>query len=169
MKPETLFHTVYNSLFSDVYAYFSMAFGLDCADDLSQQVFIKLCEYLQKPERKAVENWRAWIFRVAVNVKNDFLRGKYASPEPAEFYDWKEDEGLFPDSAETLVVREALSKLSAADREVLLLKASGLNSGEIGVSLALTASAARSRISRAKERFGKILKECGVELDEENH
>jgi RNA polymerase sigma-70 factor (ECF subfamily) len=48
------------------------------AEDLTQDTFIKLWDYLQKNEKK-VENMKAFVFRIARNTLIDFRRKKKAT------------------------------------------------------------------------------------------
>ena len=56
-------------------------------------------------------------------------------------------------------------RLLPEDQELLLYKMIGMNSDETGNILGLSASAVRSRMQRARERFRALLEENGVETD----
>lgn len=99
------------------------------------------------------DNWQAWIFRIAVNLKNDFLREKYKN---ADLKSCAENKLLLQEEEElskNFDVKEAFAMLTDDEREILSLKASGFSSDEIGELLGVTASGARSRLQRAKKNF----------------
>ena len=70
------FSTVYAQYYANVYRYFCACFDKNAAEDLTQSVFTSLWRQMQKIGFLEPDNWRAWIFRAAVNQKNDFLRIK---------------------------------------------------------------------------------------------
>lgn len=145
-----LFESLYEKWFSPVFAYFSVCLGSDLAEELSQETFMRVWT---KCSQTAPDNWQAWIFRIAVNLKNDRLREKYKNTDLhsqiENNLDLKETEKL--DSS--LEVKEAFAALNSDDREILSLKAAGFSSDEIGELLGMTASGARSRLQRAKRNF----------------
>jgi RNA polymerase sigma factor (sigma-70 family) len=169
MKIQTkteLFDKLYRDFSDRVYAYHSACTGSNNAADLTQQTFLNLWRYINKTQTEP-DNYRAWIFRVAVNVKNDFLRQKQRHPPSLEYNEELDSEICQDDHmTETAVVKIALSHLTDGQREVLLLCSMGLNSGETGRALGITASAARSRLVKARLEFKNHLQECGVIIGE---
>jgi len=115
------------------------------AEDLAQEVFLRLYSYLQRGQD--IENVRAWIFRVAHNLAIDEQRKR----GPLEFLDaetWevvgKESPDPAPDVEQTILEREkqarllrALSKLSPQERHCLNLRAEGLRYREIAEVLGI--------------------------------
>lgn len=155
------FEAIYGEHFPSVYSYLAMCFGGDRAEDLSQQVFMKLWERMDS--RGTPENPRAWLFRVAVNVKNDFLRKKYSAGDTCNISAVPEiADGR--DMAEDMIIGEAISQLGDDDRNILRMRAAGLSGDEIAKSLEIPASTARSRIARAKGRLAEILTEWGYDI-----
>ncbi len=75
-EKDAAFDRVYAELFRDVFSYFNVCFGAEAAEDLAQEVFLRVWKTLDGG--KIPDSWRAWVFRCAVNLKNDFLRQKYA-------------------------------------------------------------------------------------------
>lgn len=155
------FEAIYGEFFSPVYSYLAMCFGGAGAEDLCQQVFLKLWERMDS--RGAPENPRAWLFRVAVNVKNDHLRKKYSACEVCDISAVPEIADV-QDMAEDLIIGEAISRLGDDDRDILRLRAAGLSGDEIAESLEIPPSTARSRIARAKDRLTQILTEWGYDV-----
>ena len=159
-----LFHSVFSQYYTPVFRYFSACFDAHTAEDLTQSLFAALWKQLQKDGFTEPDNWRAWIFRSAVNRKNDHLRQKLHRDPTAELYeetDWTgADEGEETDLR--LTVQAAIRALGEADREILVLRQVGFTSEEMSELLGITASAARSRLAKAKQRFKEKLKERGV-------
>lgn len=166
MKTTELFDKLYFEFGKKVYAYHSACAGAENAEDMTQQTFMNLWRYMNKTHEEP-DNYQAWIFRIAVNVKNDFLRKKMRRPFPAEYSEEIETEYHTDDCmAETFAVKTALSRLSENQREILFLHNMGLNSDETGKILYLSASAVRSRLSKARLEFKKQLRNCGVIISE---
>ena len=159
-EKETQFDAVYNELFGDVYAYFNVCVGEQSAEDLAQEAFLRVWRAVDGG--KIPDNWRAWVFRCAVNLKNDFLRRKYAESGVQSFETAVLPASAAPDEGETLAVKTALSSLAGADREVLTLKSMGFTSDEIGELLSISGSAVRTRFQKAKQNFQNALETEGV-------
>lgn len=165
--PDSVFDSVYSLCFRKVYAYFSAAFGPLLAEDLSQQVFVKLWRYLSKEDAVEPDNWQAWIFRLAINEKNDYLRKKQRTASTSEYNDALENMQLDRRDAdeESIAVRQAFACLAQEERELLTLKSIGFTSAEIGALWGISDSTIRSRLSAAKKRFRENLMENGVNCD----
>jgi RNA polymerase sigma-70 factor, ECF subfamily len=99
------------------------------AEDVTQNVFAKLITAIRKYERRNVP-FSAWILRVARNAALDYVRARRAVPfEEVRTSDQGQDQGTF-DRIQSL--RDALEKLPADQREVLVLRhIAGLSPGEI--------------------------------------
>lgn len=166
---EQLFEQAYRSFQPSLNRYFSTCFNCDTAEDLCQQLFLKLWLYqVQNPDFEP-KNWRAWLFRAAVNLKNDHIRLLKALPQTFELIENKDspaDPFLLPDGTDAQVdqlsVRQSLYALKDRDRDLILLKYMGFSSGEIGKMLDLSASAVRSRSVTARERFAKQLQKHSI-------
>lgn len=120
---------------------------LDRARDVVQDTFIRLCQ--QEPG-KIRENLKTWLFTVCRNRAFDVLR-KEKRVQPLDEVKWKRVAGPDPTPDEKAVndermaqVMRALDRLSANQREVILLKfqqglsyleiveVTGLSSGNVG-------------------------------------
>ncbi len=159
VEKDRQFDAVYAELFGDVFAYFNVCFGAQVAEDLSQEAFLRVWKAVDSG--KIPENWRAWVFRCAVNLKNDFLRKKFAesgvqSTETAVL------PAIQPPDSVRLSVQNALSRLPYEERELLTLKSLGFTSAEIGEMLRISGSAVRTRLQKAKEHFKITLQTEGV-------
>ncbi|MFT3951970.1 MAG: sigma-70 family RNA polymerase sigma factor [Oscillospiraceae bacterium] len=161
------FEVLYRSLFDDVYAYFSLCFHASAAEELAQNVFENVWAAVGKWDFTPPDSERAWVFRIAVNVKNDALRAKYRQPQTAELSETDQPHAGGLDAPEiSVLVRDAFTRLTDADRELLVLKNAGLDSKELSMLLGVTPSAVRTRLSAARGRFRTILVKCGVNPDE---
>lgn len=161
-EKDAVFDAVYASLFRDVFAYFNVCFGPEVAEDLAQETFLRVWKAIDL--EKIPDSWRAWVFRCAVNLKNDFLRQKYKQSNVQTLAEQAlpiqsaadENNGVY------LGVQRALACLSAADRELLTLKSFGFTSEEIGAFLNISASAVRTRLQKAKQSFKIHLETEGI-------
>ncbi len=117
-----------------VYGYLRKMVGRDEAEDLTQQVFLKLITQADRYEPRAGVPFSAWLLRVARNVGIDHLR----SPRPAPTDSLR---CVSEDAGETGVelsrcLRDALATLPPAQRDVLVLRhVAGLSAGEIAAML----------------------------------
>jgi RNA polymerase sigma-70 factor (ECF subfamily) len=106
------------------------------AEDITQQVFMKLFRVIAKYERRGVP-FSAWMLRVARNVAVDHMRQRHLVPV---------EEVIGSDAAggDTMgercrTFRDALETLSTDQREVVVLRhVAGLSPGEIAKRLGKT-------------------------------
>jgi RNA polymerase sigma-70 factor (ECF subfamily) len=122
----------------------------DVALDCAQDTFIRAYENLRKGRPVNAP----WLYKVARNrAMDEFRRNKRVQPDT-------ESLDLVPVHEPTehnLAVREAFSRLSASDREVLyLFDIAGFKTDEIGAMLGVRGTAIRQRLSRARERFRHV-------------
>ena len=130
-------HFLYVRFADDVCAYVrSIVRDPHTAEDITQIVFTKLMKAIHKYERRDVP-FAAWIIRVARNVALDHIRASRQIPL-AEVR--TSDEGSEQVGFErALSLREALARLPADQREVLVLRhVAGLSPGEIADRLGKT-------------------------------
>ena len=165
MNSKNLFDKVYSEFFKDVYSYFSLCFDMDTAEDLTQQTFLGVWRFMKEKDSLPFSNTRAFVFRCAVNVKNDFLRRKQTHPQEIRL-----EAGMFgytynTQATQQIAIADALKALDFEDRDVLLLKNMGLSSSDIGKAYGISASAARSKISKARSAFRKELEKQGVNIE----
>lgn len=168
---EQLFEEIYLSFRPSLLRYFSTCFDMNSAEDLCQQLFLKLWLYQVQNPDFTPKNWKAWLFRAAVNLKNDHIRLLKSLPQTFELIENEDspaDPLLLPDGCDTqldhLSVCQALYNLKESDRDLILLKYMGFSSGEIGKMLGISASTIRSRTVTAKERFKKQLDSFNIPL-----
>ncbi|HEX8744922.1 MAG TPA: sigma-70 family RNA polymerase sigma factor [Thermoleophilaceae bacterium] len=118
------------------------------AEDLRQEAFARA--WKSGPRDAGRGHMRAWLHRTAHNLAVDELRRR--SLRDSVPY----DEDLAPafedaDADERIAAREAVARLSAHDRFLLLMRfEAGLTHAEIGQLLAIGEDAARKRVARAR-------------------
>jgi RNA polymerase sigma-70 factor, ECF subfamily len=122
----------------------------DVALDCAQDTFIRAYENLRKGRPVNAP----WLYKVARNrAMDEFRRNKRVQPD-TESLDFVP---VHEPTERNLAVREAFSRLSASDREVLyLFDIAGFKTDEIGVMLGVRGTAIRQRLSRARERFRQV-------------
>jgi len=141
----------------------------DIAEDLMQETMLRAFRSLDTyhPEGK----FRAWVFRIAVNLARDWIRRQPREPSVSI------DEGDDPPVAASLRtvdppdkgmtrregsrrVEVAIARLSAADREVLLLRYYGdLAFKDIARTTGEPLGTVLARAHRALKKLGELLPE----------
>ena len=144
------------------------------AQDAVQETFIKIFRSLN--DYRGDSRFSTWIYRIAANTCNDFLRRKNRV-QVVSFYEQKEegektelqlpDEGNTPEELlERKLTRESviqgLQTLPEDQRTILLLREiQGLSYEEIAEILKLDGGTVRSRIHRARKKLCRWLLENG--------
>jgi RNA polymerase sigma-70 factor, ECF subfamily len=132
-----------------VFRYLRRAVGsADLAEDLSQEVFLRVVRGLPRYEERNLE--AAWVFRIVRHVLADHWRrpATAADAERAE----EGEESLPATQMIRCSLAEALERLSPLNREVLLMReVVGLQYDEIAAALDLTVAGVRGRLSRTRE------------------
>jgi RNA polymerase sigma-70 factor (ECF subfamily) len=151
-------HFLYVRFADDVCTYVrSIVRDPHAADDITQVVFTKLMKAIRKYERRDVP-FAAWIIRVARNVALDHIRASRQIPL-AEVR--TSDEGGEQIGFErALSLREALERLPAEQREVLVLRhVAGLSPGEIADRLGKTEASIHGLHHRGRGALRAALRE----------
>ncbi len=151
-------HFLYVRFADDVCAYVrSIVRDPHTAEDITQIVFTKLMKAIHKYERRDVP-FAAWIIRVARNVALDHIRASRQIPL-AEVR--TSDEGSEQVGFErALSLREALARLPADQREVLVLRhVAGLSPGEIADRLGKTEASIHGLHHRGRSALRAALSE----------
>ncbi len=121
------------------------------AEDVLHDVFIKFMEKMQYLSDE--EHQRAWLVRVTVNACRDALR-KRSYREHLSLDEISEQTS--PEQTEKPAVFYALEALPEQDRTVILLHdLEGYPIKEVASMLGIGLSAAKMRLSRARERLKK--------------
>ncbi|HBI51357.1 MAG TPA: RNA polymerase subunit sigma [Ruminococcaceae bacterium] len=125
------------------------------ADDISQEVFLKL--YTYSGEFSGSEHIRAWLLRCTVNRSKDHLRSHWQKySEPLESIPEQED--TKPDDTDSL--SEVFMKLSRKLRITMYLHYyQGYSVTETAKLLGISESAVGVRLMRGRKKLGKLLSE----------
>ena len=130
------------------------------AEDVLQEVFVALWDYLNHASFQNDEHLKAWLIRVTINksinfAKSNARRAKKQEPDWASF--GKRTEPQYYD------LENVLNKLSAIDREVIYLHYyEGYYAKEIAVILDMTEKSILKRLSRARLKLKTYISEEGV-------
>ncbi|MGN1442459.1 MAG: RNA polymerase sigma factor [Acutalibacteraceae bacterium] len=167
MKDEraTFIERLYAEYGKKIYGYFCRRFDKDTADDLCQQTFLRAWQYLLSYGTSAIKSKKSWLFTIAKNTANDYLRYKKSHPLFfAESGNFREESVYQPDFEASIAITKALEGLSKEERELLSLS-EHLTSREIGSVLGISASAVRTRLQKARNRLSDLLERQGIEIN----
>ncbi|MDO6462482.1 sigma-70 family RNA polymerase sigma factor [Granulosicoccaceae sp. 1_MG-2023] len=140
------------------------------ANDLLQDVFLRAIS--QGEKFCAIEDPRAWLFRVARNVMIDYKR----RPQPLtgvldELPQALSDTPAEPEAVDLLTdcLRRNLARISDDDREIIeFCDLANQTVKSYAQSRSITLSAAKARLLRARRRLRRSLVEhCAVCFDEQ--
>jgi RNA polymerase sigma-70 factor (ECF subfamily) len=155
------FQHLFQRHYGDIHAYCSRRIGHSDADDVAAEVFATAWRRFDDIEWRTVEPWLYGIARrVLANRWRSVRRRNELTQRIAGLA------ASLPDSPEVQVVRRdvdelvtnALGRLRASDREILMLAAwEELSAAEIAGALSVSTSAAEQRLHRAKVRFATAL------------
>jgi len=140
----------------------------DVALDIMQETFLRLWKQWQDGQK--ILNPRAWLLRVARNLAEDHAKSAFrrnGTHPPATMNGVQANDPLPLENLEKqetfAQLREMLSELAPADREILTLRyALDYNASEIAAILHVNATAVHMRLSRARQRLAERLKAQGV-------
>lgn len=136
----------------------------ELAEDLFQETWLALARHA--PRLPADTKLGAWLYTVARNAYRSHRRWAWVDVSRWLVVDGDEDTASNAPSPEELAAAhqaasaldEALTRLRAADREILLLHAvEGLDAAEIARILDLGPEAQRQRLSRARKALEREL------------
>jgi len=157
---------IYNEQGRELWAlFYAHCSDADRAYDALQEAFTRLQEQNGDP----IRDLRAWLLQVGRNWLRDVARRQRVAAHPSESLDQQGSDADEPSADVSRrerrdEIRNALSQLKTADREVLVLRYS-LNwpSNRIANVLETTAAAVDMRLSRARKRLAEILENAGIE------
>ena len=150
-----LFDTYHGKLFNYISTIIKSS---EVSEELVMDVFLKI--WLGKEMVTQIENFDAFLFRVARNKAIDFLRSVAKDPKFRDLM-WNEIESISGNQADTsllnkefeLKLREAISLLSPQRRKVYLLsRDENMNHNQIAVLLGLSRNTVNNHIVEA-QRF----------------
>ena len=164
-EADVAFDRLYRSSRDDVYAY---AAGLlrdaAAAEEVTATAFERAYRKRSSFDAQRGET-RAWLFGIARNAALDELRRRGRQAElTTEPVDGAPGPGeSAEDRVRRLAVADALSRLDAADRELVALKFfAGLGNAEIGSVLGITESNAGTRLSRVMVKLREACDDAHV-------
>jgi RNA polymerase sigma-70 factor (ECF subfamily) len=156
---------VYRSQAREIWAlFYAHCSDPERAQDALQEAFARLHEQ----DGRTIRDVRAWLLRVGRNWLRDVARREKVRARAVDFLDATPAPGDDPLAAvsteeQRTVVRAALGRLRAEDREVLVLRyAMNWPSQRIAETLDITPAAVDMRLSRARKRLGALLEQSGV-------
>ncbi len=147
------FNRIYEKYYPALYKYFAKNFRECEADDLCQQTFVRLWEWL--PCIGQVRSEKAIVFKIAKSVLYDNYRREKTRRELLSLEEMFEvaDESNF---TEALELNSTLNALSERDRKIVKLKQAGYKSHEIAAILGVSSSSVRTYISKIKQFLKNI-------------
>lgn len=139
--------------------------GLADAEDLFQEVFLRVHRFLPNHKGGSV---RGWLRRIVVNTNVTMKRGRKNQVLPSldQVEGWKEsipDQGEGPlqaveRAASRSAIDEVLANLSEDFRTILVLReVESLDYGEIATILDIPIGTVRSRLARARLAFREFM------------
>jgi len=134
------------------------------AEDLALETFWKL--YRRPPQERATSvanGLGGWLYRVALNLGYNALRARKrrmayeqsAGREAANRAVQPDPEAALEQAQERQRVRDVLSRLTARDAQLLLLRHSGLSYKELAAALNVAPASIGTLLARAEAEFEK--------------
>lgn len=146
--------------YSEVFAYTYRRIG-DYQDalDLTQEIFLRMIHSL--PAYRNIENFRGWLFTIAVNCCRDYFRQKRPREVSADEAELLPDiRDLYKHSELQNEVRDALDSLPPVQKEVVILRFyHGYKMREIAQITSSNEATVKSRLHQALIKLETLLKE----------
>lgn len=165
-RDEAAFEKIFEALSGPVMGFLSRMAGRGAADDLLQEVFIRVWK---SASTYSGGDPRAWVFTVARNVFYDHLRKKKRnrmtslSEEQEEMLHSRADDNPGADALEderARMVRLALDRLPDDQREVIVMKEfSSMKFHEIAAATGAPMATVKSRMRYGLVKMREYLKE----------
>lgn len=169
-----VFADVFDRHYDAVHRYLARRVGSDLADDLAAETFTTAFDVRHRYDT-AHPDARPWLFGIATNLLRHHHRGEARRLRAYARLDRPADpDGGFVGVEARLdagragpAIADALTCLSAGDRDVLLLFAwADLRYEEIAVALRIPIGTVRSRLHRARRRVRELLGDSGQYLSD---
>lgn len=148
---DALFLTHYDRVYGLLYR---LVGTRDEAEDLAQEVFLKLHE---RPDIQEQGNVGAWLYRVATNAGYNAIRGRKRR------WSWQRwlvhtdslptPDALLERAEEQAAVRDALAQLKPQQAQLLLLRHMGLSYAEVAAACDLNPNSVGKQLARASQAF----------------
>ena len=142
-----------------IHSYVARRLGQDAADDITAEVFL-IAFQRRQGYQSAHANARPWLYGIATNLvgrrRRDEVRlfraiARCGENSPAEPLAEQVTNRVAAQAIRGRLA-SALSRLSRAQRDVLLLRASGLSCQEIAAAISVPPGTVASRLARARRR-----------------
>ncbi len=156
-------HLLYQQYFEPIKRYLEQYVGFNHAEELTQEVFIKVIKNREQFRGETSE--KNWIYRIATNTAKDFMKSRYKklsdsiSEEDLEHYDssWVDEntpEALNMTSEMNQCIREFIHRLPDQYATALILsELEGRTIKEISEILDLSQNATKVRLHRSRARL----------------
>lgn len=130
----------------------------DKANDLSQEVFIKVWTHLDS--FKGLSSYKTWIYRITVNTCLQLIRKeKKSNSVSLNDYSHSVEEESQQDRDESVAeLYHAIGHLKETERLIIIMVLEGQSNEDIAEVLGLEHTTVRVKIHRIKKKLNKILK-----------
>ena len=130
----------------------------DKANDVCQEIFIKVWKHLNKFEGKSQVS--TWVYRIAVNTCLNALRKNKSTPQTLELQDHivaDEDKPSSDTDASLQAMYACIERLNPKDRSIILLVLEQEPYPEIASILGLSENNLQVKIHRIKDKLSKCV------------
>lgn len=161
-----LMEDLINLYYDDVYRFCRYKVGNDdLAYDLTQETFLKFVDNFGSYKDQGSS--KAYLFRIGVNVTNDYYRRKYRKEDVETDFEGAEEVKTEGDLEKDYVVadgvKRAISKLSNKQKDVIILRFyHDLKLRDIARILCIPLSTVKSRLKQGKVKLLNYLSEEGL-------
>lgn len=157
--PNDFFNELWSKYQHIIFLYFRSQFNEATAEDLCQQTYLNAWKYISCYSFAHIKKSKSWLYAIAKNVKNDYLRYASLYKMNSDYQNIYETNVFTETDFDSAInMQKAFNRLSKEDKELLSM-AEHLTSREVGSVLGISASATRSRIKKAKDNLKKLLNE----------
>lgn len=161
------FGKIYDALVEKVYKYIFFKVDQETAFDLTETVFLKVWENLDKYSLKTGSSFTSWVFRIAHNLVIDHRRfDKETLPLDFDLADQKSENNPMHAAEQSLskrTLKTALSHLKDTYQEVLTLSyLNGLGNEEVAQLMKKSEGGMRVLKFRALQELKKVLLSMGI-------
>lgn len=152
------YERLYRAHVARVYSLVRRMAGADEADELTQDVFVRVWQKLHLFRGEAA--FGTWMHRLAVNVVLEWMRSrrheKFRHHDPEAVFDTTAGPSVRPEAA--LDVEAALEQLPAGAREIFVLHdVEGYKHGEIAGLLGIAPGTSKAQLHRARLLMRRFL------------
>ncbi len=134
----------------------------DTVADIIQEIFIYLHEKMV--EGKVIQYPKSWLYRATYNKCIDYLKNKNRFQTIDAFEDCLKDENVLDENDLHKEIQNALSKLKAEEKFLVVLYSEGLSYKELAETTGIKFSSVGKTLSRALKKIQLELKNKHYEL-----